>query len=325
MNLITKIQPLILLLICSLFVTQATYALPQNIQIQEAAEQLTLAQRLDKESRQHFLKANKIRKQLKNLRANKSKHSNGEDDPENEISMLVKALEVAQQQGATTRAQSEQLKKAATTNFTKGVISVWGNWITNTRPLTMDSNVENFFAHNSRVRSVHNNMPKVSLSDEIVTADRNDMSLKVPVLIGQNAPPGLDIGAFKLSRQERLFAHIEVHTDPQIETTDSPTQSNNVTAVPLNSIHQWRLLVTDLQGKPVENIQFLVEGHMPGHVHGLPTEPRVIKEIEPGIYIVDGLKFQMKGWWVMKFIIADNETNATDKTQSDFFTFNLVL
>ena len=64
---------------------------------------------------------------------------------------------------------------------------------------------------------------------------------------------------------------------------------------------------------------------MPGHVHGLPTKPRITQEIEPGVYIVDGVKFQMKGWWVMKFVLLPHKEIKQDKTQADFFTFNLVL
>lgn len=329
MKIIIKIKQFSLLLILTFSLSQVTSALPQNTQIKKAAQQLKEAQTSRQKSRQLFLDANKIRKQLKTLRAQTVKFNNKTDTSKTDISNLVNQLKLTQQQGAEARTQSEQLKKDAALSFTNGIIPIWGSWITNTRPLTMDSNVERFFAHNSRVRSVHKNMPKVSLSDEVSVSERDDMSLQVPVLVGQNAPPGLDISAFKFSRQEKLFAHIEVHSETNADRsptlTDNPKQSTNASAVPLNKIHQWRLLVTDLNGKPVENIQFEVEGHMPGHVHGLPTEPRVIEEIKPGVYIVDGLKFQMKGWWVMKFIIADNQVNNNDKTQSDFFTFNLVL
>ncbi len=65
-------------------------------------------------------------------------------------------------------------------------------------------------------------------------------------------------------------------------------------------MHRSRLLVSDLDGAPVQGATILVAGHMPGHVHGLPTQPRVTQELAPGV-LVEGLKFQMEGWWVMEF------------------------
>ncbi|MCW9000178.1 MAG: FixH family protein, partial [Kangiellaceae bacterium] len=209
-------------------------------------------------------------------------------------------------------------------NFEEGFIHRWQSKITNREPLTMDSEVENFFAHNARIRSVHKNMPSAKATPSQDTKERSDMSLLVPSLMKQNAPPDLNINAFKFSREEKLFAHIEVHTDTS--TSNSETNDiTNVSAVPLNKIHRWRLMVTDLSGNPVENIQFKVEGHMPGHVHGLPTAPRVTHEVEPGVYIVDGMKFQMKGWWVMKFIVESEKNENDSPKHADFFTFNLVL
>lgn len=326
MKTIIKTQLFVLVLGASLLKANVEKSPDQGLaDIQQAVQLLQQARESQQQSRQQFVDANKIRKQLKTLRAKaRQQQQTKSDSSEAEISKLVLQLEKAQQQGAELRVQSESLKSDATSNFTKGFIDLWGDWVTNTRPLTMDETVEDFFAHNTRIRSVHKNMPKRTLSDEVTSGERPDMSLLVPSLVGQNAPPNLDIGAFKFSRKEIYFAHIEVHQDSKAENAATEKTSANVAAVPLNQIHQWRLLVTDLNGKPVENIKFKVEGHMPGHVHGLPTAPRVMGEIQPGVYLVDGLKFQMKGWWVMKFVLMD-EKFEKNPTQADFFTFNLVL
>ena len=83
--------------------------------------------------------------------------------------------------------------------------------------------------------------------------------------------------------------------------------------IPLNKIHNWYFVVSDLEGQPVDD-DFLVEGHMPGHVHGLPTQPVVTKKLAPGVYLIEGVKFQMQGWWVMELL-----------TEDDRVRFNVVL
>ena len=46
-----------------------------------------------------------------------------------------------------------------------------------------------------------------------------------------------------------------------------------------------------------------VDGDMPQHGHGLPTRPQVTKHLGNGDYLVEGMKFQMGGWWVVDFTI----------------------
>jgi hypothetical protein len=88
--------------------------------------------------------------------------------------------------------------------------------------------------------------------------------------------------------------------------------------VPINKIHQWTLHVETVDGKPVENATITVDGDMPQHGHGLPTSPRVTKYLGNGDYLIDGMKFQMGGWWLMDFTIAAN-------TQTDIVHFNMML
>lgn len=88
--------------------------------------------------------------------------------------------------------------------------------------------------------------------------------------------------------------------------------------VPLNQIHTWTLTVTTPDGAPVENAEILVDGGMPQHGHGLPTSPQVTEYLGNGEYRVEGLRFQMTGWWEVKF-------NISAGGQSDSITFNLTL
>ena len=311
--------------------------------IAQAVSQLENAEQLDSQSRRTILEANSIRKQLMTLRAaTRNSTENAAPDNEKLIAKLVTELSDKQALGAKMRSESEALKQQAIINFEKGFVARWSRWVTNREPLTMDSTVENYFAHNSKIRSVHKNMPQNADSAAVKVEQRDNMSLQVAALVNQNAPPDLDINAFKFSRKEQHFAHIEVHNEVSIaadypssnsqssisqsgSSQSSNNQSSNVSAVPLNQIHQWRLLVADLAGNPATGLQIIVEGHMPGHVHGLPTAPRVTREILPGVYLVDGMKFQMKGWWVIKFILMPEQADPAFLPQADFFTFNLVL
>ena len=96
----------------------------------------------------------------------------------------------------------------------------------------------------------------------------------------------------------------------------SYTSSQDI--VPVNQMHQWTLHVETPDGQPVENASITVDGDMPQHGHGLPTHPQVTKNLGNGNYLVEGMKFQMGGWWVMDFTIsADGQTDAVH--------FNMML
>ena len=88
--------------------------------------------------------------------------------------------------------------------------------------------------------------------------------------------------------------------------------------IPLNQIHTWTLHVETAAGQPVEKAEITVDGGMPQHGHGLPTQPMVTQDLGGGDYLVEGMKFQMPGWWTVSFSI-----NAGG--QSDTVTYNLIL
>jgi len=96
----------------------------------------------------------------------------------------------------------------------------------------------------------------------------------------------------------------------------SYTSSQDI--VPVNQMHQWTLLVETADGQPVKNASITVDGDMPQHGHGLPTSPQVTQNLGDGKYIVDGMKFQMGGLWVMDFTISDSG-------QTDEVHFNVML
>ena len=72
----------------------------------------------------------------------------------------------------------------------------------------------------------------------------------------------------------------------------------------INEMHSWHIKVIDSQSKPVAMASVSIEGGMPEHDHGLPTQPRVTSEISPGTYLLQGVRFHMPGRWEIKFTIS---------------------
>jgi hypothetical protein len=92
----------------------------------------------------------------------------------------------------------------------------------------------------------------------------------------------------------------------------------STSVIPVNQMHQWTLHVETADGQPVENATITVDGDMPAHGHGLPTSPQVTQYLGSGDYLVEGMKFQMGGRWVMDFTV-------TADGQSDVVHFELML
>ena len=72
-------------------------------------------------------------------------------------------------------------------------------------------------------------------------------------------------------------------------------------SIPKGRLHQWMLHLETAGGAPVDSAEIVVDGGMPQHGHGLPTKPRVMRNLGNGDHLVDGMKFNMGGWWVVKF------------------------
>jgi YtkA-like len=114
-------------------------------------------------------------------------------------------------------------------------------------------------------------------------------------------------------------------SDPKLyePTQTSAAQMYKVTMSPAESIkvgklHSWSIQVLSADGKPVDSAKITVDGGMPQHGHGLPTKPLVTKQLGDGRHLVEGMKFNMGGWWVVKFEVASSQG-------SDVVTFNLKL
>ena len=115
-------------------------------------------------------------------------------------------------------------------------------------------------------------------------------------------PKDLDYGRTRASEGHRYRATIV----PQGDT------------IPQGRLHRWTLHVETAAGAPVDSGDFAVDGGMPQHGHGLPTKPRVTRALGNGDHLVEGMKFNMGGWWVVKFRVAS-------ATGADSVVFNLSL
>ena len=76
--------------------------------------------------------------------------------------------------------------------------------------------------------------------------------------------------------------------------------------------------VTDTDGNPVDGAKLTIDGGMPQHGHGLPTRPRMTRTVSAGTYEIEGVRFNMGGWWEIKVTIATGRGE-------DSVTFNLSL
>jgi hypothetical protein len=88
-------------------------------------------------------------------------------------------------------------------------------------------------------------------------------------------------------------------------------------SIPVGRVHAWNLKVLDGSGRPVQGAMVVAEGEMPEHRHGLPTKPEV-NDVGGGNYVVQGMKFNMPGWWILRFHVFTEE-------QRDTAEFHLVL
>lgn len=96
------------------------------------------------------------------------------------------------------------------------------------------------------------------------------------------------------------------------------TLEPGISPVTAGPIHSWTVEVTTPDGAPVEDAGISIEGGMPQHGHGLPTSPEVTEALGEGRYLVEGMKFNMPGWWTVT-------VHIDGPAGTDAATFNLSL
>ncbi len=144
--------------------------------------------------------------------------------------------------------------------------------------------------------------------------------LKVPLIIGGTILGAVLLaGAAMMARMNYVPANLDYSTT---RTSNAGlyklSYTPSTTPIPINRLHTWTLHLETPEGQPIDNAELHVDGDMPQHGHGLPTHPVVSQHLGNGDYLVEGMKFQMGGWWVMDFEINVNGTTDTAH-------FNMVL
>ena len=89
-------------------------------------------------------------------------------------------------------------------------------------------------------------------------------------------------------------------------------------SIPQGRLQRWTLHLETASGVAVDSASIQVDGGMPQHGHGLPTRPAVTRHLGNGDHVVDGMKFNMGGWWVVKFRVSS-------PAGSDSLVFNVKL
>lgn len=264
---------------------------------------MTMAKKLLVSSTKHIQIGTRLTKQANQLRAI-AKRSEMETPK-----LLKMAADLAEQgtklktYGAELRHQGTALTRMGLTMMRAGYLDQRGLKPVDIHPISLttetgaNSNPGMGRAHNTAFRSTKPSLQGMNLP-------RDSKSLAIGMTSqSQNIPEGLDIHPLQLSAEGKYFGHIK----------------NQAATLRLNEIHEWHLWLTDPEGRPVTHAQVDIQGDMPGHVHGMPTRPRVVSEKAPGQYVIGGMKFQMRGWWVMTFRIK------TQDYGEDRITYNILL
>jgi hypothetical protein len=63
----------------------------------------------------------------------------------------------------------------------------------------------------------------------------------------------------------------------------------------LRQMQKVAVRVLDAAGRPIEGASISIDGGMPEHRHGLPTQPRVTRSLGEGVYEIEGVRFSMGG------------------------------
>ena len=108
--------------------------------------------------------------------------------------------------------------------------------------------------------------------------------------------------------------------DPQVTenglfTVSAASRSDPVV---INETHAWTLHIETDDGSPVTDAEIAIDGGMPEHNHGFPTAPRVTENLGEGDYLLEGMRFNMGGVWVLTLEVSSGG-------QSDTVTFEFEL
>jgi len=147
----------------------------------------------------------------------------------------------------------------------------------------------------------------------LTLTSRRALLLGIPALV--LAGGIVTAGAMMSSVPSDLDLALEKPTTAGLYKAAIAPQTNPIT---VGSMHAWTVTVLTPAGAPIKVAKIGINGGMPQHGHGLPTAPQVTKSLGGGRYLVEGMKFNMRGWWTLDLAIDGPKG-------PDTVTFNLVL
>lgn len=136
---------------------------------------------------------------------------------------------------------------------------------------------------------------------------------RIPLLIAMTSLLGACMMFTRPPTEAKYYDRTQTSAARMYTATYAPAESIRV-----GKLHAWTVRIVGADGAPVSAATITVDGGMPQHGHGLPTKPVVTKHLGDGAHLVEGMKFNMGGWWVVKLRIAGAQG-------SDDVTFNLKL
>ena len=87
-------------------------------------------------------------------------------------------------------------------------------------------------------------------------------------------------------------------------------------SVEIGAFQRWILTLKRPGGSAVEQAQIVIGGGMPGHGHGMPTQPVVTDYLGDGRYLIEGVKLNMAGRWVIA--VAASAPDGRDRLIFEF-------
>jgi len=299
-----------------LFLSCIAYALEEQDLMKVGGQLSLIADRLEQSAKDTIKHANLDRKSVIQIRQQIKEQNQNDHNSEQalELNNKLESAKSLQLAAPLIREQAKQVRLQALDYLTRGMQLRYSDWINHIGPMTMSADGakshDGTMAHNTRIISTK---PALQEMREAPSISRNEnMTLELSSGMSQDLPEEIDTSSFVLSRERQYFAHIELES------------SDGQAGVVLNRIQAWRLILTDINGDPVSNVVVNFNGYMPGHVHGLPTQPLLTNQIAPGVYRISGVKFQMAGWWVIELELSLVNADGSIKP-SDNLRFNLAL
>lgn len=122
-------------------------------------------------------------------------------------------------------------------------------------------------------------------------------------------------GLFSLKPPSDIDLSLRKRTEAGLYTAVLAPLTN---PIKIGSMHTWTVTLIDARGRPVDKAEIAIGGGMPQHGHGLPTAPAVTQRLGDGRHLIEGMKFNMHGWWEI-------DLGISGPAGSDIVTFNLVL